>query len=111
MSTAYQLIQLAQAAPGMVLSDVLLDRQGQMLLPQGAVLTESVLASLGRHGVEMVPVVAAGADSAPPLDPVAVQARLDHVFRRHQRDNDDDWATGILRQYIEDYRLERGVTA
>jgi hypothetical protein len=107
MSTAYQLIQLAQATPGMVLSDVLLDRQGQMLLPQGAVLTESVLASLGRHGVAMVPVVAA-ADSAP-LDPEAVQARLDHVFRRHERGNDDDWATGILRQYVEDYRLERGV--
>jgi hypothetical protein len=110
MSTAYQLIQLAQATPGMVLSDVLLDRQGQMLLPQGAVLTESVLASLGRHGVEVVPVVAP-ADSAPPLDPVAVQARLDHVFRRHDRGNDDDWATGILRQYVEDYRLERGVSA
>ena len=107
MTTAYQLIQLAQATPGMVLSDVLLDRQGQMLLPQGAVLTESVLASLGRHGVEVVPVVAA--DSAPALDPLAVQARLDHVFRRHERGNDDDWATGILRQYVEDYRLERGV--
>jgi hypothetical protein len=110
MSTAYQLVALAQATPGMVLSDVLLDRQGQMLLPQGAVLTESVLASLGRHGVEVVPVVAA-ADSAPALDPLAVQARLDHVFRRHDRDNDADWATGILRQYIEDYRLERGVPA
>jgi hypothetical protein len=110
MSAAYQLIQLAQATPGMVLSDVLLDRQGQMLLPQGAVLTESVLASLGRHGVEVVPVLAA-ADSAPPLDPVAVQARLDHLFRHHDRGNDDDWATGILRQYVEDYRLERGVSA
>jgi hypothetical protein len=109
MSTAYQLIQLAQATPGMVLSDELLDRQGQMLLPQGAVLTEAMLASLGRHGVAAVPVVAA--NSAPPLDPVAVQARLDHVFRRHERGNDDDWATGILRQYVEDYRLERGVTA
>jgi hypothetical protein len=109
MSTAYRLIQLAQATPGMVLSDVLLDRQGQMLLPQWAVLTESVLASLGRHGVEVVPVVAAG--GAPPLDRVALQARLDHVFRRHDRDNGDDWATGILRQYVEDYRLERGVPA
>ena len=110
MTTAYQLIQLAQATPGMVLSDLLLDRQGQMLLPQGAVLTESVLASLGRHGVEMVPVLLAGADAAPAPDQAAVQARLDHVFRRHERGNDDDWATGILRQYVEDYRLERGVT-
>ena len=109
MTTAYQLIQLAQATPGMVLSDVLLDRQGQMLLPQGAVLTDSVLASLGRHGVEMVPVLAAAANTPAP-DPVALQARLDHLFRRHERGNDDDWATGILRQYVEDYRLERGVT-
>ncbi|HEX9173049.1 MAG TPA: hypothetical protein VF861_10325 [Telluria sp.] len=108
MTTAYHLIQLTQAAPGMVLSDLLLDRQGQMLLPKGAVLTESMLASLARHGVEMVPVLAAAAAQAPP-DQSALQARLDHVFRRHQRGNDDDWATGILRQYVEDYRLERGV--
>jgi hypothetical protein len=73
------------------------------------VLTESVLASLARHGVEMVPVLAPATDIAAPLDQVAVQARLDHVFRRHERGNDDDWATGILRQYVEDYRLERGV--
>jgi hypothetical protein len=110
MTTAYHLIQLTQAAPGMVLSDLLLDRQGQMLLPQGAVLTEAMLASLARHGVEMVPVLAAPAASVP-LDPDALQARLDHVFRRHERGNDDDWATGILRQYVEDYRLERGVAA
>jgi hypothetical protein len=36
-----------------------------------------------------------------------VQERLDQVFRRHDRDNLGDWATGILRRYVEDYRLQR----
>jgi hypothetical protein len=31
------------------------------------------------------------------------------VFRRHERGNHADWATGILRQYIEDFRLGREV--
>jgi hypothetical protein len=109
MSAAYQLIALSQATPGMVLSDVLLDRQGQVLLPQGAVLTEAVLASLGRHGVEMVPILDSRDNRASAADPSAVQARLDHLFRKNDRDNDDDWATGILRRYVEDYRLGREV--
>jgi hypothetical protein len=106
MSAAYQLIALSQARPGMVLSDVLLDRQGQVLLPQGAVLTEAALVSLARHGVAMVPIQDDAAGSA---DPAAVQARLDHLFRKNDRDDNDDWATGILRRYVEDYRLGREV--
>lgn len=108
MSTGYKLTALATARPGMMLSDVLLDRQGQMLLPQGTVLTESVLASLARHGVDMLPIVATEADAAP-ADAGHVQARLDHLFRNHERDDNDDWATGLLRRYVEDYRHEREV--
>lgn len=108
MSAGYKLTALAAARPGMVLSDVLLDRQGQMLLPQGSVLTDSVLASLARHGVDMLPIVA-GDTGAAPADSGQVQARLDHLFRNHDRDDDNDWATGILRRYVEDYRHGREV--
>jgi hypothetical protein len=38
-----------------------------------------------------------------------VQARLDQLFRKNDRDDSADWATGILRRYIEDYRLGREV--
>jgi hypothetical protein len=107
MSSGYKLTALAAARPGMVLSDVLLDRQGQMLLPQGTVLTDSVLASLARHGVRMLPIVATDAEAPP--DAEHVQARLDHLFRKHDRDDTGDWATGILRRYVEDYRLGREV--
>jgi hypothetical protein len=104
----YQLTPLADASPGMVLGDVLRDGKGNVLLAQGVVLTESMLASLARHGVELLPILAAG-DAEPAVDPVRVQERLDQVFRKHQRGDHGDWATGILRQYIEDFRLQRRV--
>jgi len=109
MSPAYRLITLAQAQAGMVLAQALLDRQGQVLLTKGAVLTETALASLARHGVEMVPVN--GPAPAPPAAPADVQARLDHLFRHNERDNHDDWATGVLRRYIEDFRFDREATS
>lgn len=107
---AFQLTLLSEARPGMVLSDVLLDDRGNVLLAQGVVLTEAMLASLARHGVEALPIQRA-APEAPAVDPAAVQARLDLVFRGNDRDDLGDWATGILRRYIEDYRLQREVQA
>jgi hypothetical protein len=106
MGTGYKLIALSDVRPGMVLSDVLLDRAGQMLLAQGTVLSEATLASLARHGIGMLAVKASG---APGPDPAQVQARLDHLFRGHVRNDDDDWAASVLRRHIEDYRLTREV--
>lgn len=108
MSGPFQLTPLAESRPGMVLSDVVRDDKGNVLLAQGIVLTESMLASLARHGIELLPILQA-APEAPPPDPEAVQARLDHVFRKHDREDLGDWATGILRRYMEDYRLQREV--
>ena len=107
MSDTYELVPLAHLFPGMVLADVLLDDQGQVLLAEGAVLSEAIIASLARHGVAAVPVARAVPLAAPGAD--AVQARLDHVFRRNDRDDHTDWATGLLRRYVEDYRLKREV--
>jgi hypothetical protein len=108
MKGAYQLTPLSEAHPGMVLGDVLRDEKGNVLLAEGAVLTEGMLSSLGRHGVELLPILAA-VPAAPPVDPVRVQERLDSVFRKHTRDDHADWATGILRRYVEDYRLQREI--
>ncbi len=108
MNGAYQLTPLAAACPGMVLGDVLRDAKGNVLLAQGVVLTEGMLASLARHGVELLPILGA-ARAEPTIDPARVQARLDRVFRKHERDQLGDWATGLLRQYMEDYRLAREV--
>ncbi len=108
MSGAYELLPLSQVRAGMILSDVLLDKQGQVLLPQGAVLTASTIALLPRHGIEMLAIVST-APKSPPPDPAVVEARLAHLFRKNDPDNNDDWATGILRRYITDYRLDREI--
>ena len=112
MSAAYQHLALADVRPGMILSDVLLDKQGQVLLPQGAVLTAATIALLPRHGVEMLPIAqtdAAHHVQQAPIDAAAVEARQDRLFRKNDVDNQNDWATGILRRYMLDYRLGREI--
>ena len=110
MSAAYQHLALAEIRPGMILSNDILDERGNMLLPKGAVLTAQSIALLPRHGVEAVPVLRPGGPvPAEPSDPVLVQQRLAHLFRKNDIDNHDDWATGLLRRYVEDYRLNRGI--
>jgi len=108
MNGAYRLTPLLDARPGMVLGEVLRDDKGNVLLAQGAMLSEAMLASLARHGVELLPILAAS-PSAPPIDPAVVQARLDRIFRKHDRDDHGDWARGILRRYVEDFRLQREI--
>jgi hypothetical protein len=112
MSAANQLTPLQDAQPGMVLSDVLLDGKGNVLLGQGVTLTDAMLASLARHGVASLPIFQVqDAAAAPAVDVAVVQARLDQLFRADTRDAQADWATGILRRYVEDYRLQRKVGA
>jgi hypothetical protein len=106
MSSAYQHLALADVRPGMVLSDVLLDRQGQVLLPQGAILTAPIIALLPRHGVELLAVLRDAGSVEPAPDPAALQARLAHLFR-HSDDDGSGGATAILHRYMEDYRLGR----
>jgi hypothetical protein len=86
MNGTYQFTPLPDARPGMVLGEVLRDDKGNVLLAQGVVLTEGMLASLARHNVELLPILAAS-PPAPAIDPARVQERLDRVFRKHERDN------------------------
>ena len=110
MSDPYELLVLSEVTPGMVLSHELLDTNGLVLLAKGAVLTETMIASIARHGIEALPIVRADTVAESTVDPVQVQARLDYLFRHNDREDHGDWATGLLRRYVEDYRLERGVS-
>ena len=107
MSDSYELLPLAHLFPGMVLADALLDAHGHVLLAEGAVLGEATIASLAKHGIGAAPIVRAVPLHAP--EPGAIQERLDRIFRHNDRDDHTDWATGLLRRYVEDYRLGRGV--
>jgi hypothetical protein len=111
MSAAYQHLALAQVKPGMILSDVLLDKQGQVLLPAGAVLTAKMLALLPGHGIDVLAVLREEGDApeAAAVDPAVQEQRINVLFRKNDPDNNDDWATGILRRYITDYRLNREI--
>ena len=106
MTAAYRHLTLAQVQAGMVLSDELLDVQGHVLLPQGTVLTEAMLALMPRHGIEMLPVL--GTD-VPEEEKMAArsqhQQRLARLFRKNDPDSADDWSTRLLRRFVEDYRL------
>lgn len=107
MNAAHQHLPLTDISAGMVLSDELLDRQGNVLLPKGAVLTEQILALLPGHGIGMLPILCEQAPDAP--DPASVERRLAVLFRKNDPDNNDDWATCILRRYMTDYRLGREI--
>lgn len=114
MNPAYQHLSLADVRPGMILSDELLDRQGQVLLPAGAVLTASTIALLPGHGIDALAVrrelAATVSDStADAANQSALEGRLAKLFRKNDSDDHNDWATGILRRYVEDYRLQREI--
>jgi hypothetical protein len=84
---------LAEVQPGMVLSDVLLDMQGKVLLPQGTVLTEAMLALMPRHGIACCPSCRpndAGSGRGHAAPPRGALARL---FRKNDADSGSDWAT------------------
>ena len=106
MTSNYQPLNLAEVRPGMVLSDELLDVQGHVLLPQGTVLTEAMLALMPRHGIAVLPIL------RDEVSPEAARATLSHheariaqLFRKNDADSDSDWATGTLRRFVSDYRL------
>lgn len=111
MNSAFHHLALADVRPGMVLSDVLLDRQGQVLLPRGAVLTASLIALLPRHGIERLAVLRelADGDQPPPVDEGAVRSRLAQLFRHVDPASAADSASAALHACLLDYRLEREI--
>jgi hypothetical protein len=81
-------IELDHAAAGMTLAAALLDAHGGVLLPRDAALTDSMLASLRRRGVQRCVVWAADDAGADAVDPAQLarereqrMRRLDRLFR------------------------------
>ncbi|WP_426114885.1 hypothetical protein [Massilia sp. PWRC2] len=115
MNSPFHHLALADVLPGMVLSDVLLDRQGQVLLPEGAVLTAAIIALLPRHGIDRLAVLKTEQELPPAvvIDEAAVTARLRHLFRHcgpgTAGDSADEQhsASAALHAYLLDYRLNR----
>jgi hypothetical protein len=109
MSAAYQHLALTEVQPGMILFDELVDQQGQVLLPKGAVLTAKTIALLPGHGIDMLAVLREDGDAspAPRTDPAVIELRLARLFRKYDPDNAADWASAILRHNISAYRLEQ----
>lgn len=107
MTDSYKQLALDQTQPGMVLSDDLLDRQGNVLLPRGVVLNEATLASLRRHGIETLPIECA------PLSEVDLEAELEHhrqrlaiLFRKPKNaEGEASDAMRTLYQYVSHFRL------
>ncbi|MFC0166994.1 hypothetical protein ACFFKC_02785 [Pseudoduganella danionis] len=105
MSGNFHQMALTDVQPGMVLSDELLDMQGQVLLPQGTVLTEAMLSLMPRHGISVLPIQQAEY-TAEAIEATVHhhEARLERLFRKNDADIDTHWATAQLRRFISDYR-------
>lgn len=91
--------------PGMRVALAVADAAGRVLLPAGAEITESTIASLRRREIEQVSVELEVED-----DPAALEARrqqvvaqLDRLFRRAGQGAE----TRALYQTVAQYRMER----
>lgn len=95
-------VEMDDAEPGMVLSEAVLDSQQTVLLPEETVLTDAILRSLQRRGIDHLYIVN---DEVSPEELEAerqrVQARLDRLFRLSRGKG----ASDVLYQRIFDYRL------
>lgn len=110
-TSPHERVAIDQAEAGMVLADDLLDGQGAVLLPQGAVLTDATLAGLRRRGIGHCTIVrappedgdgAGGAAARAAQAPLRERqlARLHYLFR-HTADQE---ANATLLQLLTDYR-------
>ena len=98
-------VDIDDVEPGMVLSATLSDAHGGVLLPAGVELTESMLTSLRRRGVEAVTVINDKvSDEELAAERQRLQERLDRLFRK----NGAVGANGVLRESIMKYRLGDG---
>ena len=97
-------IDLDQAAAGMTLASALLDAHGGVLLPRDAALTDAMLASLRRRGVERCVVWAE--EGAAAVDPAQLareralrMQRLARLFRHSGGDAGGELLLCALRAY------------
>ena len=103
MKTPCLEIPLDQAAVGMTLAVNLHDAKGDVLLPQGATLTDATLSSLRRRGIETVTVVSEASDAEKGAELERQRQRLARLFRKSM----DNEAAGTLLQYVTRYQSSK----
>lgn len=100
----YKQIAIDDAGTGMVLAGEVRDGAGNVLLAEGATLTETLLAALRRRGVESIRIE----DDSVSEEQLAEQrerlvARLAHLFRKPH----GGAADVLLREQITAWRMEQ----
>jgi hypothetical protein len=99
MIKCYKELDLDDAVAGMVLSQAIVDRQGGTLLPAATVLTDQLLASLRRRGVDTVCVI------NDDLSKADLQAERDRVQRRLASLFRKSGPGSALLRHVTEYRL------
>lgn len=94
-------IELTKATPGMTLAAAVLDDHGAILLPEGALLSSSVLASLRKRGLRNCLIWTPPCDDGGDGDEAAARAlaRLDALFRNTCQDEANMHLLELLRAY------------
>lgn len=103
MISKYRQLDLDDAEAGMFLAADVLDHQGSVLLPAGAALTDALLTSMRRRGIDSVRVVD-DAVSTQELEAERerIAARLARLFRRPGQSAAD----ALLQSALGAYRME-----
>jgi hypothetical protein len=95
----YKELDLDDAVAGMVLSQAIVDRQGGTLLPAATILTDQLLVSLRRRGIDTVYVINDELSEAGlKAERERVQRRLASLFRK-------SGAGSALLRHVTEYRL------
>lgn len=105
MNNRCKKVEMDDAEPGMVLAEAVLDSQHTVLLPETTELTDSILRSLQRRGIDHLYIVDDDVSTEElEAERRRVQARLDRLFRLSRGKG----ASDALFQRIIDYRLGSG---
>jgi hypothetical protein len=100
----YKQVAIDDAGAGMVLASEVRDGQGNVLLAEGATLTDALLSALRRRGVESVRIEGdAISEEQLEAERERVAARLAHLFRKPH----GGAADALLRQQVTAWRMEQ----
>jgi hypothetical protein len=103
MIKQYKEVDLDDAEAGMVLAASVLDHQGSVLLPAGAPLSEQLLTSMRRRGIDSVRIVDESVSSA---DLAAARERVTQRLAHLFRGPDGGAAHALLRGELDAYRTQ-----
>lgn len=94
---------LDELQPGMVMAEDLRTPRGQVILPEGATLTEATIASLHRYQVTTLSILLSDELSA--AEEAAEKARHEARIARLFRKSAGDKASVLLQQHVTTFRL------